>query len=161
AGFIWDDDHHVTHNLNVVGPGGLSSIWTSSAATYYPLVLTSFWVQHALWGLHPLPFHLVNILMHGLCAIIMRRVLMELGANGPAAWFGAALWAVHPVQAESAAWITELKNTQSGLFYLLAILFFLKWRSGKRPLFCAVFVLLAILALLSKTSTVMLPVVVA
>ena len=71
----------------------------------------------------------------------------------------------HPVQSESVAWITELKNTQS-VFYLLTILFFLKWQFGNthpKPqraewhyaasLFCAV------LAILSKTSTVMLPVV--
>src|SRR5262245_16890025 len=62
AGFIWDDDHHLTQNPNIVGTGSLGGIWTSTAATYYPLVMTSFWLQHAIWGLHPLPFHLVNVL---------------------------------------------------------------------------------------------------
>jgi Tfp pilus assembly protein PilF len=159
AGFIWDDDHHLTHNPNIVGNGGLSGIWTTSAATYYPLALTSFWIQHAIWGLRPFPYHLVNVLMHALCAILLRHVLLGLNAPPLGAWLGAVLWAVHPVQVESVAWITELKNTQSGFFYLLAILLFLKWRKGGRGYLYLLFLLSAVCALLSKTSTVMLPVV--
>src|SRR5437762_2993462 len=75
AGFIWDDDSHLTQNPNVVGAAGLRGIWMTSAATYYPLALTSFWIQHAIWGLNPLPYHIVNVLMHALCAIVLRRVL--------------------------------------------------------------------------------------
>src|SRR5262245_44971784 len=129
ARFIWDDDAHLTENQFVVGSGGLRQIWTSSAATYYPLVLTNFWLQHKLWGLNPLPFHIVNVFMHGLCAILLRHVLLKLGAKSPVAWIGATLWALHPIQAESVMWVTELKNTQSGFFYLLGILLFFKWRS--------------------------------
>jgi tetratricopeptide (TPR) repeat protein len=164
AGFIWDDDAHLTGNPCIVGPVGFKGIWTSSAAVYYPLVLTSFWVQHALWGLRPLPYHLVNVAMHGACAILLWRVLRRLHVRG--AWLGAALWALHPVQAESVAWITELKNTQSCLFYLLAIHFFLKWRKAAASpglkggeWHYALAWLCATLAILSKASTVMLPVV--
>ena len=66
--------------------------------------------------------------MQASCAILLWWVLQCLGVRG--AWFGAALWTLHPIQVESVAWITELKNTQSGFFYLLAILFFLKWRGA-------------------------------
>jgi tetratricopeptide (TPR) repeat protein len=164
AGFIWDDNKHLTENPCIVGPVGFKGIWTSSAAVYYPLVLTSFWVQHALWGLHPLPYHLVNVAMHGACAILLWRVLRRLNVRG--AWLGAALWALHPVQAESVAWITELKNTQSCLFYLLAFHFFLKWLNAAAPTglkgsesYYTRALLCATLAILSKASTVMLPVV--
>jgi tetratricopeptide (TPR) repeat protein len=159
AGFIWDDDHHLTHNPNIVGNGGLRNIWTSTAATYYPLVLTNLWIQHALWGMHPLPYHLVNVLLHGLCAIFLRRVLLRLNVPAAGAWLGAVFWAIHPLQAESVAWITELKNTQSGVFYLLSILLFLRWRSDPQKRTYFLFMFCAVLALLSKTSTVMLPVV--
>ena len=164
AGFMWDDDSHLTENPCIVGSLGFKGIWTSSAAVYYPMVLTSFWVQHALWGLNPLPYHLVNVAMHILCAILLWQVLRCLNVRG--AWLGAALWTLHPVQAESVAWITELKNTQSCFFYLLAILFFLKWRgavvfagrrSSERDYVLTLF--FAMFAILSKTSTVMLPVV--
>ena len=164
GGFIWDDNSHLTANPCIVGPLGFKAIWTSSAAFYYPLVLTSFWVQHAIWGLNPLPYHLVTIAMHAACAVLAWLVLRCLKV--PGAWFGAALWGLHPVQTESVAWITELKNTQSCLFYLLAIRFFLKWRAvgtfpGRKGTEWdyALAVLCALLAILSKTSTVMLPVV--
>src|SRR5215475_10815942 len=150
AGFIWDDDQHLTQNPNIVGNGGLRGIWTTSAATYYPLVLTSFWLQHTIFGLQPVPYHIVNVLMHALCAILLRRVLLLLHAPPAGAWIGAMFWALHPVQVESVAWITELKNTQSGVFYLLAILLYLKWRSNGDRFLYPLFLLSAIFALLSK-----------
>src|SRR5215471_17580502 len=107
AGFIWDDDAHLTSNPHIVGSAGFGGIWTTAAATYYPLVLTSFWIQHAIWGLNPLPYHLVNVLMHVLCVILLRRVLLGLHATDTEAWFGALLWGIHPVQVESVAWITR------------------------------------------------------
>jgi tetratricopeptide (TPR) repeat protein len=162
AGFVWDDDANLTANPCIVGPFGLKEIWTTSAGQFFPLVLTTFWMEHALWGLAPLPYHLVNVLLHGACAILLWRVLQKLKI--PGAWLGAALWALHPVQVESVAWVTEVKNTQSGLFYLLTILFFVKylkatgagdprsagWTYGMTLVFAA-------LAMASKSSTVVLP----
>ncbi|HUB67922.1 MAG TPA: tetratricopeptide repeat protein [Candidatus Methylacidiphilales bacterium] len=127
AGFIWDDNAFLTGNRCIVGPLGLKEIWTTSAADICPLALTTVWFEHALWGLAPLPYHLVNVFLHAACAVLLWRVLASLRAPAPCAWLGAALWALHPVQAESVVWITEIKNTQSGLFYLLSILFFVKW----------------------------------
>jgi len=164
AGFIWDDDDHVTANPCIIGPLGLKEIWTTSAARYYPLVLTSFWVEHALWGLNPLFYHLVNVLGQAASAVVLWRLLLCLRI--PGAWLGAALWALHPVQVETVAWISELKNVQSGLFYLLSILFFVKdlraRQSGHSPEASwnyALTLLFAALAMTSKSSTVVLPVV--
>ncbi len=164
AGFIWDDDAHLTANPCIVGPLGLKEIWTTSAADICPLTLTTFWVEHALWGLGPLPYHLVNVLMHGACAVLLWRVLRSLRVQG--AWLGAALWALHPVGVESVAWITEMKNTESGLFFLLSILFFVRWlrsrdldgRTGVGWNYTLTLIFAA-LAMASKSSTVILPVV--
>jgi len=164
AGFIWDDDAMLTANPCIVGPFGLKEIWTTSAADICPLVITTFWVEHALCGLEPLPYHLVNIVMHGACAVLLWRVFRSLRV--PGAWLGAALWALHPVEVESVAWITEMKNTESCLFFLLSILFFVRhvrakelnerngggWNYRLSLLFAA-------LAMASKSSTVILPVV--
>ena len=68
-GFIWDDDLHVTANPRIVGPEGLAEIWSSAAANYFPLVLTNFWLQHALWGVHPLGYHAVTIVCHALSGL--------------------------------------------------------------------------------------------
>jgi len=162
AGFIWDDDYHVTTNPCIVGPLGLKEIWTTSAGQFFPLTLTTFWVVHALWGLAPLPYHLVNVFQQAACAVSLWRVLLSLKI--PGAWLGAALWALHPLQVESVAWISEMKNTQSGLFYLLTILFFVRYlRVGenqkKNGWNYALTLLFAALAMASKSSTVVLPVV--
>jgi protein O-mannosyl-transferase len=173
AGFIWDDESHLTRNPCVVGPLGLKEIWTTTQAVYYPLVLTTFWALHKLFGLSPLPYHLLNISFHVASAILLWRILQILRVRG--AWLGAALWALHPVMVQSVAWVTELKNTQSCVFYLLSILFFLKWedqegavsrppqrRTGdRRSLVFALSLLFFLLATLSKTSVVMLPFVLA
>jgi tetratricopeptide (TPR) repeat protein len=177
AGFLWDDESHLTRNPCVIGPLGLKEIWTSTQAVYYPLVLTTFWVVHKLVGLNPLPYHLLNVVLHAASAILLWRVLKLLEIRG--AWLGAALWALHPVMVQSVAWITELKNTQSCLFYLLSIFFFLRWdegrqqgaavsspplgRSGEHPslLSFGLSLLSFMLATLSKPSVVMLPFVLA
>jgi protein O-mannosyl-transferase len=176
ADFIWDDESHLTRNPCVIGPLGLKEIWTTAQAVYYPLVLTTFWALHKFIGLNPFPYHLLNVLLHAVSAILLWRVLRLLEVRG--AWLGAALWALHPVMVQSVAWVTELKNTQSCLFYLLSILCFLKWqnrrqgaaafnfqleRSGRgRSLQGFVLSLVFfILATLSKPSVVMLPFVLA
>ena len=118
-------------------------------------------MEHALWGLAPLPYHLVNVLLHGACAILLWRVLGSLRVQG--AWLGAALWALHPVAVESVAWITEMKNTESGVFFLLSILFFVRWLRAKEldgrtgaGWNYALSLLFAALAMASKSSTVIL-----
>lgn len=163
AGFMWDDDDHLTANPCVVGPLGLADIWTSAHARNFPLVTTTFWMEYRLWGLNPHPYHLVNVFMHGLAALVLWRVLLSLKVR--AAWLGTALWMLHPVQVESVAWITELKNTQSGVFYLLSILFFCKskWAEQERPetgrirLYYTLAMVSGALAVASKSSTVVLP----
>jgi tetratricopeptide (TPR) repeat protein len=173
AGFIWDDESHLTRNPCIVGPLGLKEIWTSTRAVYYPLVLTTFWIVHKVVGLSPWPHHLLNVLLHASSAVLLWRVLRQLNVRG--AWLGAALWALHPVMVQSVAWVTELKNTQSGFFYLLSIFCFLKshgtiqgrpvsrsllQRTGdRRSLLFASSLVFFILATLSKPSVVMLPVV--
>jgi len=173
AGFIWDDESHLTQNPCVVGPLGLKEIWTTTQAVYYPLVLTTFWALHKFFGLNPLPYHLLNIFLHAASAILLWRVLCVLRVRG--AWLGAALWALHPVMVQSVAWVTELKNTQSCVFYLLSILFFLNWEDqggavstppqrrigDRRSLVLVLSLLFFLLATLSKPSVVMLPVVLA
>jgi len=156
AGFIWDDDTHLTANPCIIGPLGLKEIWTSSAANYFPLVLTTFWFEHALWGLAPLPYHVVNVVFHVGTALLLISVFRRLRVRAP--WFGAALWALHPVQAESVAWVSELTNAQSGFFFVLTVALYVSERPMSRLRLFAI-AACAAAALLSKPSTVALPVV--
>jgi tetratricopeptide (TPR) repeat protein len=156
AGFIWDDDDHFTENPAMVSSSGLKQIWSSLAvARYYPLTLTSFWVQRRLWGLAPLPYHAVNVVLHAVNSILLYRLLRRLRV--PGAWPAAAIWALHPVNVESVAWVTELKNVQSGFFFFGAALCFLRFEDQRRWSWYAGALLSGAAAMLSKPSTVVLP----
>jgi protein O-mannosyl-transferase len=156
AGFIWDDDAHVTAPA-LRSWSGLSRIWFEVGATqqYYPLLHTAFWIEHRLWGSAPFGYHLVNILLHVGVAATFGLVLRRLTVPG---WYLAAtVVALHPVHVESVAWISEQKNTLSTLFYLGAALVYLRFvDERKRSAYLAASVLFG-LALLTKTVTATLP----
>ena len=129
--FLWDDDAHVTRP-ELRSLAGLARIWTDFGATqqYYPLLHTAFWVEHQLWGNAAAGYHLVNILLHGLSAVLLLRILRRLEIPGAA--FAAAVFALHPVHVESVAWISEQKNTLSLVFYLAAAGAYLRFDEGRR-----------------------------
>lgn len=165
--YIWDDDSYVTENPALKSFDGLKDIWTKPGATpqYYPLVFSVFWVEYHLWGYHPTGFHIVNILLHIINALLLWAVLNRLRIQ--AAFFVSLLFAVHPVHVESVAWVTELKNVLSGFFYLLSMLLYFKYsppypsaksNSNKAVLFYTLSFICFFFALLSKTVTFSLPV---
>ena len=167
-GFIWDDNSYVTQNHALRSLDGLRRIWSEprSSPQYYPLVFSSFWVEYHLWGGQPLGYHVVNILLHSLNAFLLWRVLLRL--NVPGAVLAALIFALHPVQVESVAWITERKNLLSTAFYLLAMLAYFRFRPltedaaiGSRDWrFYLLAIALFLGALLSKTVACSLPAVI-
>ena len=156
GGFLWDDDHHITPAA-LQSLGGLGRIWFDMGATlqYYPLLHSVFWVLHRMLGDQMLGYHLVNLAVHSLAVTMLFVTLRRLAM--PGALFAVALFALHPVQVESVAWITELKNTLSTVFYLGAALLYLRFDRTRNPrAYAAAFLVLA-LALLTKTVAGMLP----
>ncbi len=127
GGYIWDDNAHITDNAALRSSDGLAKIWFDPKILpqYYPLVHTTFWVEYHLWQLHPFGYHLVNVLLHAFNAILLLLVLRHLRV--PGAWLAAAVFALHPVQVESVAWITERKNVLSGFFYLSSALAYFRF----------------------------------
>jgi len=121
----YDDDKYVTENPYI--KGGLSLESAAGAFTrphyhmWHPLTTLSYIVDYEIFGLNPLWYHLVNLLFHLANTVLLFCVLKRLtGAVWPSV-FVAAVFAVHPLQVESVAWVAERKNVLSGFFFLLTI----------------------------------------
>ena len=153
---VWDDDaHHIGPALQ--SWNGLGKIWFQPGATqqFYPLVYSVLWLQQKLWADAPTGYHIVNILVHAASALLLVKVLRRLEV--PGAWLGAALWALHPVQVESVAWMSELKNTLSGLCYLGSALAYLRFDRERKGAFYLVSLALFGAGLLAKSVIATLP----
>jgi Flp pilus assembly protein TadD len=135
AGFTWDDDELIWKNHNLVNATGLRHIWLNpdDNASYFPALLTAFWLQYQVWGADPLGYHMVNVLLHGLNAVWLFVLLRRLKVRG--AWLAGLIFGLHPVFVESVAWVAEMKNTLSGFFYLAALYFWVRYmeRDDGRP----------------------------
>ena len=126
---VWDD-RILTNAEPVRDVSGLWQIWFSPSAIgeeghYWPLVYTTFWLEHKLWGYTPAGYHLVNVLLHLANTLLLWHLLRRLAM--PGAWVVAAVFAVHPLHVESVAWVIERKDVLSGLFYLAAVLAWMRF----------------------------------
>lgn len=158
AGYIWDDNISLYENLLVRAPNGLYKFWfTTQTPDYWPLSSTIFWLEWQIWGNNPKPYHVTNIALHALSAVVLWRVLIRLGLSGLGGFLGGLLFAIHPVTVESVAWISERKNVLSMTLYLLSILTYLRFTDQGRRTWYILALLAATAALLAKTSVVALP----
>ena len=154
---LWDDAAHMTR-ASLQSFEGLKRIWLELGATqqYYPLTHTAFWIEHRLWGSETLGYHLVNIALHLVIALLLVRVLQALEIKG--AYLASALFALHPVHVESVAWITELKNTLAGAFFVGTALAYLRFDATRSKRMYALALTAFALGLLAKTAIATLPV---
>jgi len=161
AGFVWDDEPLITANPLLQSFSGLAEIWWGArTADYFPLTNTIFWIESHLFGGHAAGYHALNILLQSANALLVWAVLRRLEI--PGAWLAGLIFGIHPVHAESVAWISELKNLLSMFFFLVSLLCFFEIEerrifSGSVAYVASLFFFL--LALLSKTQVVFLPVV--
>ena len=159
GGFIWDDNLCIKVDP-VREVSGLQQIWFSPSAIeeehhYWPLVYTTFWLEHKLWGFAPAGYHIVNVLLHLANTLLLWHLLRRLAV--PGAWVVAAVFAVHPLHVESVAWIIERKDVLSGLFYLAAVLAWMRFVEKPSSRWYACSLVLYAAGLLSKSIVVTLP----
>ncbi|MCP5060013.1 MAG: glycosyltransferase family 39 protein [bacterium] len=160
AGFVWDDDDYVTANPLLPAADGLWRIWFTMDAPsqYVPVVYSALRLQYTFFGLEPFGYHLVNVLLQAVNALLVWGLLARLKL--PGAWFAAAIFAVHPVHVESVAWVTELKNLLSLLFSLMTLWVWVRFLESGEPTRSKLYglsLLLYIPALLSKATACTLP----
>ena len=160
AGFVWDDIV-LTEAKPLRSLTGLWQIWFAPRTLsqfeghYWPLLYTTFWLEHQLWGVAPLGYHLVNLLLHGLVTALLWRLLRRLGV--PGAWFAAAVFAVHPLHVESVAWVIGRKDLLAALCFLGAALAYLRFMECQRRGYYLGALALFVTGLLCKSILITLP----
>jgi hypothetical protein len=155
--WLWDDNIDITDNAITQSPTGLWNIWfePGSQLDYYPIKASVQWVQWHLWGMDTFGYHLTNVLLHIIGSLLVWGLFSKLGLKF--AWLGGLLFAIHPANVESVAWIAELKNTLSLPPFLLAMIAWIDYdKNGKQSDY---FLSLAcfLIAMLCKTTMVMFP----
>ena len=158
--WLWDDRDLIIENVLVHDPNGLWKIWfePTSLFDYLPLKVSVEWIEWRIWGDQTLGYHLVNVGLHLVSAFLLWRLLRKFGLRN--AWLGGMIFAVHPIMVESVAWISELKNTLSLPFFLLAMGAWIDYDAQERRRDYALALGLFLLALLAKPTMVMFPVVI-
>jgi protein O-mannosyl-transferase len=172
GGFVLDDGFLITNNELVNAPDGLYRMWfTTQSPDYWPATNSMFWIQRRLWGASTVGYHASNVLLHIVACVLVWINLRRLSIAGGV--LAAVIFAVHPVNVESVAWISQCKNTLSMVFLLLSTVWFLNWETPSsrsssaaetsgglvKGRHCYLLSLSAfLLAMLSKGSVVMLPV---
>ena len=174
-GFVnWDDTTNFVDNPDYRGLSWKNLHWmltTFLLGQWIPLTWLTLGIDYVLWGMQPFGYHLTNVLLHSATALVwylVVRNLLSLSSpslgEGPitfGALAAALLFAIHPLRAESVAWITERRDVLSGVFFMLAVLGYLHSQRNRRqhPLCLSLSIASYTLAALSKSIVVSLPVV--
>ena len=165
--FILDDDILLTQSELIKAPDGLYRFWcTAEAVDYWPVTNSSLWFEWRLWGDRPTGYHVTNVLLHCAASLLVWLLLKKLSI--PWAFLAALLFAVHPVNVESVAWISQRKNILAMLFFLLSIFSYVEAElkttlnasaivPGGTKRWYGLSFFLFLLAMLSKGSAVILP----
>jgi protein O-mannosyl-transferase len=173
----WDDVSNFTANAAYRGLGPAHLRWMATTfhmGHYIPVTWLTFGLDHALWGMDPAGYHLTNVLLHAvgavLCFAVVRRLLLAARVGGAAvgesavvmgAAFASLVFAVHPLRVESVAWVTERRDVLSGVFYLGALLAYLRWcavaGAGASRAWYLLSLAVFLLGVLSKSIVVTLP----
>jgi Tfp pilus assembly protein PilF len=150
--WLMDDDMYLTQNVLLHDPARLWKIWFTpgSLIEYYPIEASLQAVQWHFWHFDTLGYHVVNLILHVIGALLVWRLLGKFGLR--LAWLGGFLFVIHPAVVESVAWISEFKNTLSLPPFLLAMCAWIDYeeRGRARDYFLALgFFLVAMLCKIS------------
>ncbi len=158
GGLVWDDAAFQVRQVQSLA--GIWQIWFVPGSLeheghYWPILYTTFWLEHKLWGFNPLGYHIVNLLLHSAVTLLLWRVLRRLAV--PGAWVAVAIFAVHPLHVESVAWVIGRKDMLAALFYLGAALAYMRFVEDQRWQRYTIALALFTAGLLCKSMLVTLP----
>lgn len=155
-----DDSLLLVNNPNVhaLTWATLKTIFTSyDPELYIPLTLLSYQLQYIAFGLHPFAYHLVNVALHALSAVLFSVIATTLTKNRLTGFIAGMLFGLHPLNVEAVAWVAARKDLLSTLFFLAAFVLYLRYATHKRIRDYVASILLFLLGLLAKVTIVILP----
>jgi len=162
----WDDYNEVTENPNLHPPTAhhLHEIWSGPYLRLYaPLSYSAWWMLMQIPGAadNPAAFHLLNIALHLACVALVFSILIVCVKSPMAAFGGAAIFALHPIQVESVGWVAEMNNLLAATLSLAAIRLYLACRQAmvKAQWWYFVAFIVYLLALFAKPTAVVVPLV--
>jgi len=126
---------------------------------YRPVAVLLFAIDHAVWGLNPVGYHLTNLLLHLICTLLVWRIARKLLENESAALAAATLFAVHPGHGETLLWTSGRFDLMSCLFVCSSVLAWLNWREteGRNLLWLLTALGFFGISLLCKENAIVLP----
>ena len=160
----WDDDYMVTNNTQVtsLSGGNIINILTPDKTKneYQPLTVISYAIIYHFFELNPTPYKIINLLFHILNTLLVFLLLLHILSTQRWAFIGSLLFAINPLQVEAVVWISAHNYMLYSFFFLLSILFYVKYlKEGFQIKHLIYSILLFIPALMSKSSAVALPIV--
>ncbi len=157
----YDDNRYVTENRHVITGLTLGNILWAFASSHFfmwhPVTSLSHMIDCELFGLNPAWHHLTNLLIHIINALLLFEILRRMTNRLWPSAFVAAIFALHPLNVESVAWVAERKNLLSGFFWLLTIAAYIRYAKHPRTLNYVLLIFVFALALMAKPTTVTLP----
>ncbi len=145
-GFVWDDEYNLIENSKYKGLSWRNLLWmftTFHDGNYHPLSWITLGLDYLLWGMNPAGYHLTNLVLHGLNAVLFYLLLTGLLKRSSkddstisfnllaSASVGTLFFAIHPLRVEAVAWISTRGDTLCGFFYFLTILCYMQMSEGR------------------------------
>jgi tetratricopeptide (TPR) repeat protein len=161
SGFLaWDDDVHILNNISIrsLDNEHLKGIFTRTVnKVYIPLTSLSFALEYHYFGYDPFVYHLDNLFLHLCVTAFVFTLARQLGLSMVGAGAAALLFGIHPMRVESVAWATERKDVLYAVFYMAALLSYLKYLDKRNAFFLVLTTFLGGLSMLAKPMALSLP----
>ena len=159
----WDDDIHVTNNpaIHQLSLESLARLFHPTAKyMYHPLTMATYSLDWKSGEGSPWTFHATNILLHLLNIVLVFVFLRKVLPSDSAALFVTAVFALHPLQVESVAWISARKELLYTFFYLASLVIYFQWNDKKKTSLYILSLFFFACSLFSKPTAVTLPAVI-
>ncbi len=164
--FVWDDDNFVVRNDIIKSLRNIPLFFTLKEAVakgtlsdqvYRPFLSLSFGLDYRLWGLNPLGYHSINLILHIFNALLVFWFVLIISGNRHVALLSSLVFASHPIQTEAVSWISGRADVLFLLFYLLALIFYVKYIRDRKILLYMASLAFFICSVMSKEMAVSLP----